>query len=567
MAELAEWTQAPWTKTQACAQLGAIAWLRWRIFINSFRYKNKRRSVTSLVLILLLRIFVWGILACLMVGPIAGSGFAAYWKPQRLGMILWTIFSVQFFISLNITPAVVGFDLKPLLRFPISFGQYLLIKLFFGLLSVPTVVATLCVAAAAIGLGVKDHALFLWAALALGIFALGNVFFLRMTFLWVDRWLATRRAREVFGGLVLAASLGFQLLVAGAHHGQRLALLTRVTAPLHPVLQYLPPSLSAAAVLDRDAANFAASYASLFGLTAFALAFLAVFAIRLQKEFRGEDLSEASRRTPRPESRPATVLPEAIAVPAATEAVAGATGLLSPTLAACVQKEFLYLKRSGAQLYGLVAPMFFVLIIARTNKTLSGNSMFLPYAVSYMMMGLLANLYNVFGADGPGFQLYLLAPVRLRDALLAKNLVGSSVVLGEVLLGIVAVLLIRGALPSAAMLAATLLWAVFALLLNLAIGNLRSLLAPMRFELGKVRRAPVAKGGVLISLGVIFATIGVGIAVLLACRHFDRLWLATPIFLALDATAGLVYLAVLGRVDTLAADHREDLVEALTRAA
>jgi ABC-2 type transport system permease protein len=571
MAELADWTPAPWTQTQSRAQLAAIAWLRWRIFVNSFRYKNKRRSTTSFVLILLVRIFVWGILACLMVGPVLGSGFAAYYMPQRLGAILWTIFSVQFFISLNITPAVAGFDLKPLLRFPIRFSQYLLIKLFFGLLSIPTVVATLCIAASAVGLGVKDHALFLWAALVLGVFALGNVFFLRMTFLWVDRWLATRRAREVFGGLVLVASLSFQLLVVGnrGHHGQHLSLFTRIIAMLHPILQYLPPSLAAGAVLNRTGANFVASYACLFGLVAFALMFLAIFAVRLQKEFHGEELSETDRRTPRPESQPSTALPEAIAAPSPAEAVAaaGTPGLLPPTVAACLQKELLYLKRSGAQLYGLVAPMFFVFIIARTNKTISGSSMFLPYAVSYMMLGLLANLYNVLGADGPGFQLYLLAPVRLRDALIAKNLVNSSVIAGEVLLAILAVALIGGGLPPTAMLAATLLWAAFALLLNLSIGNLRSLLAPMRFELGKVRRAPVAKGGVLISLGVIFATIGVGLAVMFTCRHFDHPWLAVPIFLGLDVAAGLAYLTVLGRVDTIAADHREDLVEALTRAA
>ena len=92
------------------------------------------------------------------------------------------------------------------------------------------------------------------------------------------------------------------------------------------------------------------------------------------------------------------------------------------------EKELIYLRRSGAQLYGLVTPVFFIFIITRTNRTLGGSAMLLPYAVSYVMFGLLAALYNVLGADGAGFNLYLLAPVRLRDVLLAKNMVNSSVI-------------------------------------------------------------------------------------------------------------------------------------------
>ena len=154
---------------------------------------------------------------------------------------------------------------------------------------------------------------------------------------------------------------------------------------------------------------------------------------------------------------------------------------LPPTIAACLQKELIYLKRSGAQLYGLITPIFFVFVISRTNRFFGSSAMLLPYAVSYVMFGLLAGLYNVLGADGAGFNLYLLAPVRLRDVLLAKNMVNGGVILTEILLAIVAVSLINGGLPPAEILDATLLWAGFAVLLNLTVGNLRSLLAPMRF--------------------------------------------------------------------------------------
>jgi ABC-2 type transport system permease protein len=563
-------TPPAWTAAESRAQFAAIAWLRWRLFLNAFRRNHKKRSTASLVFLTLLSIWGWAVIACFMVGPVLGTGFAAYYAPARLGTILWSIFTIHLFISINVMPGTVGFDLTTLLRFPISFAQYLAMRLFFGFFAISTIVATLCLASAAVGLGLANHGIFPWAALVLAVFALHNVFFIRMALAWVDRWMATRRAREIFGAIVLIASLSFQLLLTGSrgHRGQhanpfaRFTAIQHLLAPLHPLVAYAPPSLAADAILDR--AHAALAYTRLLGILAFALLSLGIFAIRLQKEFRGENLSEAHRRAPRPATKPiAAPAPE---IPASVPVAPSTVHLrLPPTIAACLQKELIYLKRSGAQLYGLITPIFFVFIITRTNRALSGSSMLLPYAVSYVMFGLLANLYNVLGSDAAGFNLYLLAPVRLRDVLIAKNLVNSSVILAEVLFALAAVSLILGGLPAAAMLVPTMLWVAFALLVNLSVGNLRSLLAPMRFELGKTRRAPMAKGGALISLGVLLGTIGLGIPILFACRHFDRMWLASVIFTLLDAAAVLAYLTVLARVDSIAASHREDLVEALCK--
>jgi ABC-2 type transport system permease protein len=238
---------------------------------------------------------------------------------------------------------------------------------------------------------------------------------------------------------------------------------------------------------------------------------------------------------------------------------------LPPTVGACVEKEWIYLKRSGAQLYGLVAPLFLVFILARRNGIFSNTPMLLPYAVSYVMLGLLANLYNVLGADGPGFNLYLLAPVRLRDVMLSKNLVNGGVIAVEVLLACVAVAMINGGVPPVAMLTATLSWAVFATLSNMAVGNLRSIFSPKRFELGKVRRATTAKGSGFISLGIFAVTVAAGIATIMLCRFLGVLWVATPVFVVLAGGALAGYVMVLGRIDSIALERREDLAEALTK--
>ena len=115
MAEL-----TPWIPGQSRAQLAAVAWLRWRIFVHSFRYKGKKRSVAKWIVLILVRIIAWGILAVLCIGPIAGCGFLAYYRPDRIGTVLWGVFSASLFVSINISPATIGFDLTPLLRFPID---------------------------------------------------------------------------------------------------------------------------------------------------------------------------------------------------------------------------------------------------------------------------------------------------------------------------------------------------------------------------------------------------------------------------------------------------------------
>jgi len=576
MAQLDDTPLPHWTAAQSRAQLAAVAWLRWRIFINNFRAANKKRSTSSLVAIIILRIVGWTFFGSFFIVPIALCGYFGYASvsgdsPQYITYILWAVFAANCFLSINASPINAAFDLTTLLRFPLSFPRYLLVRLFFGLFAIPTIVANLSLASAAIGIGIADPELFLWAALVIGIFALHTVFFLRMIFAWIDRWLATRRAREIFGGIVLFVSLGFQFLFVGGtphRHASRFAPILRLLRPLRPFAHYLPPSLAADAIRSNWNHAFAPSLARLLGLIAFALLFLAIFALRLKKEFCGENLSESAPRA----AKPSALSPLGAQSTAARSQLVGSslgetksTRPLSPTISACLQKELIYLRRSGAQLYSLITPIFLVFIITRRNATLDHTTWLLPSAVSYILITLLANLYNILGADAAGFNFYLLAPIRLRDVIVAKNLVSVALIAFEVLVACVAVTLIQGSIPALDMIFATLTWSAFALLTNLAVGNLRSILAPMRFELGKVRRAPMAKGGALLTLGVLFGSLFVGIPIMALCNWFNLLWLATAIFLLFDIAALTGYLIILARVDTLALSHRDELMEALCK--
>jgi hypothetical protein len=112
---------------------------------------------------------------------------------------------------------------------------------------------------------------------------------------------------------------------------------------------------------------------------------------------------------------------------------------------------------------------------------------------------------------------------------------------------------------------ATLLWVVFATLVNLSAGNLRSLYAPRKVQISKSMRQPTSRTGSLITLGILFGSLFICMAVLWTCNHFSHPWLATPIFLTLAAAAFAAYILVLNRVDKVALDQRETLAEYLCK--
>jgi nitrate reductase NapE component len=65
----------------ASTQLGAVAWLRWRMFANNFRRTGSgSRSVGGIILAIVVRLFLWPILAVWVVGPVIGAGYVG-WMP------------------------------------------------------------------------------------------------------------------------------------------------------------------------------------------------------------------------------------------------------------------------------------------------------------------------------------------------------------------------------------------------------------------------------------------------------------------------------------------------------
>src|ERR1700683_2688687 len=345
----------------ASTQLLAVAWLRWRIFINStFRRRSGgKRRVVGLIVGILLRLIVWPFMALLVVGPVAGSGYLAWSmivhnRPQSLLSLLAGIALLWQFVSINglsISAAVSNFDPASLVRYPLRFGRYLVLRTMLGLMTPSTIVGCLALLAAAIGIGIAKPVLALPALIVLAVYALMNIFLTRMIGAWMERWLANRRFREIFGILMAMFAVGVQILnfqraPLHTHSGQNSWLL-RLVLGQGAYLRWTPPGFAANAIL-RVSHPFEAltQFAALLATSAL---FAAVFAIRLHKQFLGEYLSDgAPSRAP---ARSVTGVKSPGQQPVAVQAPSDehARAAVPPVIVACLRKEWLVFRGNSTQ--------------------------------------------------------------------------------------------------------------------------------------------------------------------------------------------------------------------------
>jgi ABC-2 type transport system permease protein len=289
MAEITNTPLRKWTSAETRAQFAAITVLRWRMLRNSLRRKGGLGDVIAVAI--MIPFFAVVILA-LSVGSGFAAGFFVYkGEFEFVGFILWGIFILCQLASIQVGQPGTTFDPIQLIRFPLNFRGYAAIRVFFGLISPANATSTLMSLAVAIGITVVKPSLWLVAFAALGAFALVNIFFTRMVFAWVDRWLSTRRAREAFTGLIIAISVGIQYLnftfnpaFHSGHHSSavtaaRIAAVTNYYHRAQPVLALLPPGLTARSIAAAHGGQWGVCAAEVLGVLLFAALFFAVFAV------------------------------------------------------------------------------------------------------------------------------------------------------------------------------------------------------------------------------------------------------------------------------------------------
>lgn len=562
-----------WTHTQTRAQFAAIARLRWHMLLNGFRRKGGTGDLIA-------RIITYPILAGLAIGPSIGVYIGAFYFTSsghlnRISWLLWGTFFLCQLLNIQLGQPGTTFDPTQLIRFPLRLPGYTAIRLFFGLLSPANVVGALMSVSIAFGILMAQPSLWLYALVAMAVFTSANVLFSRMVFAWVDRWLSTRRAREIFTAVGFAFALGIQYLnvafnpAYNRHHhtsalsSARILFFLNLYHHAQPFLQVLPPELTARSLI-RASASQPLDYLGLtLACALFSAVFLAIFTLRMASEFRGENLSDAANAV--------AALPKKSAPTRATSTLAptlaaspGSRSLLPPALSAMLGKEFLYMRRNLGILYAVVMPTVFVFLFAGRMAGRTSSPYIFPGAVAYTLLGIAPLSYNSWGFEGTGSQFYLLAPIRLRDVFLAKNLLSFALALLE-MLAVFAIITYVSAMPSFQTAAVAVLWAAGTLLISTTIGNRRSISSPKKVVSQRMKQQASPLSG-LISMGVLLLTAGVAAALLVAAVFLHFEWILVPTFALYAAVAAFLYWRSLSGLDRFVLDHREELFTELCKA-
>jgi ABC-2 type transport system permease protein len=541
-------------------QFSAIARVRWQLFVNSLRTIRGRMEVVARGFIF----FGFGMGA--IIGSL-GLGFSAWYfvssgRVDWLPLLLWPVFLFWQLFPVMASAFTENVDSSNLLRFPLTFPCYFLIRIAYGSLDPSTAMGSLWLLGMAIGIACASPALFLCAAPVLLLFAIFNILLARMFFTWVERWLAQRKTREIFGVLFLFMVIGVQFIGPFIRHfGSRSQpAVSRVVAETLPVERLLPPGLAAQSIAHFLRAEYALAFGSIALLCAYTLAVLWLLNLRLRAQYRGENLSEAVART---------------AAPGAQHEIQlgwNFPGVSGP-VSAGLEKEIHYLSRSGPMLFTLLMPVVVLLIFRfSSGKTDSAGGLLghasdlaFPVGAAYTLLILTNLVYNSFGADAAGIQFYFVSPVRFREILLGKNLAHCLVLVVEMMLVWAgACLLYRP--PSFAVLLATISGVLFALVVNLTAGNLFSVYTPKKVDLATLGRQRASQVTALASLGIQAVVLGLCAFAILVARAYHHIWFAAIIFIALAAVASAIYFLVLNRIDAIALQRREAMIAELCRA-
>ena len=399
-----------------------------------------------------------------------------------------------------------------------------------------------------------------------------------MIFAWVDRWLSTRRAREIFGGRhfcrfrigIQWANFTFNPAYNrhGHSHGvtqQRIGSMQSMYRLAHPFLRPLPPELTTTALVAAHRAAVLPYLGYTAACALFAALFLAVFALRMNTEYRGESLSDAANGTRKPAKAAAAVRAAPVAVrTVATPNTTPSAFTLPGPIAAILGKEFLYIRRTMGVLFGLIMPIFLVLMLAGKVASRSNASWVFPAAVAYTLLAIGPLSYNSFGLEATGAQFYFLAPVRMRDILLAKNLFSFAMAMIEIV-AVFCIICYVARVPSPLTAIAAILWAVGTLAFNTIFGNRRSITTPKKINPQRMANKQASQVSGFIALGVMSASGSFAAAVFAAAIWFHQEWLLVPVFALFAATGIFFYIRSLSSLDQFARDHREQLLTELTK--
>ncbi len=318
------------------------------MFVNGLRSKRGKMELFS-------RIVVTAVFAA---GGLGGFGIAiglSYYfvsegKAEFLAVLLWPVLFFWQAFPVMATAFTNNPDSSELLRFPLTYRSYFLIRLAYGFFDPASALGCVGLFGILIGTGIARPALLPWALLVLFTFAVFNLVLMQTIFAWVERWLAQRRTREIMGVLFILGLLSFQLIgpAVQSYEKKPRPEILRAAHVVNQVQAVLPAGLAANAIAEVSHSRYVNGFTSLFFLGLINAAVASLLHLRLRRQFRGENLSEAGAR---PVVRQVQGLQVGWDIPG-----------FSSSVAAVFEKEIRYLSRSGPMLLTLIMPIFMLLI-------------------------------------------------------------------------------------------------------------------------------------------------------------------------------------------------------------
>ena len=542
----------------------AIVWVRTRLLLNSLSRKASGWETAARVLTL-------GSSLLLSLGLAIGVGaltleMVQLEKPGALAPPLYACFWLSAFFSLFmpllLSSGASGIDTSRLVGFPIS--RWRLFGLtwasaFLGpdhMFVYPMLLATFCgLAFTAPSLGVAEVLIFLLVPLILVTWAVAAVHL-------VQGIMRQRRGKELLGMLGIGAMITVSVLPAFIGSGYETApeesaeALSRYIHALVALAQATPPNLAAQGVLAAQAGTSEIVARNLGAL----LLWLALGLVASWQVFRW-NLGAASRG-----STTSSGSAGRLALPGLRRLLP----FLPDAVLAVASKELKYLLRSSAGRFNFaILPLLCsVMLVVFSPKAVSVQFGF-QSAETLVLYGLL--LYTLFftnnfvsnaaGWEGPGFKLYLLAPVPFRRVLFGKNL-GVWIYASSLYALVIATWCVFHGLPSAGVLGGSAFMFGGAMLLFTASGNFASLAFPVARDISAMKSQP-SHPAILVSVVT---------AVCLAVLVFTFLGLPWLLGLSIGPVAPLAaffllavlcYRISLGPATELFARNRQKILEKL----
>lgn len=518
--------------------LWLLVQLRWRIFLNGLRKKNRKAELgvnaVGSVFVVIFWIISTAAFGGLTYTQLEGQG------TQIVAILLWVIF-ITWQLEAIISSSGVNF--QEIARYPISFPLYLFLNFCYGIFDPSAFLRMLWLFAVWVGIAVAKPEWRITAAGLFALFAIFNVLCHRVLSGLFRRFQTSRKGREVIAIMTLVMGVFFQVAIRTWSRFGRLHSSSSFTNFLEPVARITPPGLVARGLGVEGIQVWSISLLILYSLVA-----LAWLWRQSRRIYEGEIYSESSAVRRRRKVQTNRVF------------VGGDT-----IFDAIVEKEFRYIRQNPRVIF----QMLYVPVVAMIPIVSQGfgdrgaldsrrMDFFHGLFSAFLVYGATSLAYNIFGMDHTGFSRWLVSPILLRKVMTGKNLTHGAIV-AAIYLVVSSGMMAFSLISRLSFVTTTIAFAAF-LIVILGAGNMISVYWPKRIDPSQPRSQVISKAaGYSALLTFVFIALFVGIAVL-GVRKWDLEWFP----LALGAVALLLALKLYSTWSNRAVAYVQDHLEEMS---